>query len=263
MGALCEAFAIDAAKDLRDEVAKAVLEQHHEAADHLLGELMAAVPAPAQLRIAQRLAGDSQGIETLLTLIEAGRASAQLLPQASIAPRIAAVSDEAIRSRAAKLAESALPLDEALSRLLESRRAAFASATTDVAQGAEVFRKQCMNCHQLAGEGSKVGPQLDGIGNRGLDRILEDVLDVNRNVDVAFRTTTISMANGRIVSGILLREEGPNFVLADQEGKEFTIAKDDVEERHPSSVSLMPANFGEVLSEQQLLDLAAFLAAQR
>jgi putative heme-binding domain-containing protein len=263
MGALCEVFAIDAGKDLEDRVAVAVLEQDREASEPLLGELMAAASAPAQLRIAQRLCSDRHGIEALLTLIEVGRASPQLLLQPSIGPRIEAARDAAIKSRAAKLVQSAAPPDEAVGRLLDARRAAMAPASTDAPQGAEVFRKHCANCHQLAGEGSKVGPQLDGIGNRGLDRILEDVLDVNRNVDVAFRTTTIATEAGRIVSGILLREEEQNLVLADQEGKELTIAKDEVEVRQPSSVSLMPANFGEVLSEQQLLDLAAFLARQR
>jgi putative heme-binding domain-containing protein len=108
-----------------------------------------------------------------------------------------------------------------------------------------------------------VGPQLDGIGNRGLERILEDLLDPNRNVDVAFRTTTIVTTSGAIQNGIPLREEGQNLVLANQEGKEFSITKQEIEEQFPSPLSLMPANFGEVLTEQQLFDLAAFLASQR
>ena len=35
----------------------------------------------------------------------------------------------------------------------------------------------------------EIAPHLDGIGNRGLERLLEDVLDPNRNVDQLFRAT--------------------------------------------------------------------------
>ena len=54
----------------------------------------------------------------------------------------------------------------------------------------------------------QIGPQLDGIGIRGLDRLLEDTLDPNRNVDQAFRATTLVLKNGQILSGLVLREEG-------------------------------------------------------
>lgn len=262
--ALCEAFGIEACpRELRCRIVESVIAGDARAADELLAELMAVAAAPEQLRIAQQLSQDAEGMAAIVRLIGAGRASPRLLHQPSIAPRIEALSADHVRQQALKLAKSAAPLEEALARLVQRRKAEFSTASTDPAAGAAVFREQCANCHKLAGEGKTVGPQLDGIGNRGPERILEDVLDPNRNVDVAFRTTTITTASGRIVSGILLREEGENLVLADQEGKEFTIAKVEVDEQHPSRLSLMPANFGELLSKQQLFDLAAFLAAER
>ena len=38
-----------------------------------------------------------------------------------------------------------------------------------------------------------VGPQLDGVGTRGLERLIEDVLDPNRNVDPAFRASHVTL----------------------------------------------------------------------
>jgi putative heme-binding domain-containing protein len=58
----------------------------------------------------------------------------------------------------------------------------------------------------LGGKGAKAGPQLDGIGGRGLDRLMEDILDPNRNVDQSFRATNLALHNGQTVSGLLLRE---------------------------------------------------------
>ena len=46
------------------------------------------------------------------------------------------------------------------------------------------------------------------------------MLDPNRNVDQAFRSTTLVLKNGQIVSGLVLREEGEVIVLADAQGKE-------------------------------------------
>jgi putative heme-binding domain-containing protein len=132
-----------------------------------------------------------------------------------------------------------------------------------VAKGAVVYEKSCANCHQLKGKGAKVGPQLDGIGLRGLDRLLEDTLDPNRNVDQAFRTTSLILLSGTTVQGLFLREEGAVLILADQLGKEVRVAKKDVEERRLSPLSPMPANLGEQITEADFYHLMAFLLAQQ
>ena len=83
-----------------------------------------------------------------------------------------------------------------------------------------------MICHTLASKGAKVGPQLDGVGIRGLDRLLEDVLDPNRNVDQNFRMTILNLKDGKVVRGLLLREEGEVYVMADDKGKEVPRAEE-------------------------------------
>ena len=79
--------------------------------------------------------------------------------------------------------------------------AGFAKAKADAKLGAAVFKTNCGNCHQLGGEGAKVGPQLDGVGIRGLDRLFEDILYPSRNVDQAMRSTILSLKDGRNVTG--------------------------------------------------------------
>ena len=101
------------------------------------------------------------------------------------------------------------PANAVLDALIVDRRRGFARAATSAERGLTVFTKHCATCHQLEGKGSLVGPQLDGIGNRGLDRLLEDLLDPNRNVDVAFRTTTLRLIDGRVLSGLVRREARP------------------------------------------------------
>jgi putative heme-binding domain-containing protein len=126
-----------------------------------------------------------------------------------------------------------------------------------------VFEKNCANCHQLAGKGAKVGPQLDGVGVRGLDRLLEDTLDPNRNVDQAFRLTSLTLKSGQVVEGLLLKEEGAVYVLADKQGKEVRVPRDTVDERATSQLSPMPANFADQIPEADFYHLLAYLLAQR
>ena len=122
-----------------------------------------------------------------------------------------------------------------------------------------MFEKHCGNCHQVGGKGAKVGPQLDGIGLRGLDRLLEDTLDPNRNVDEAFRTTKLVLLSGKAVEGLFLREEGAVFVLADEKGKDVRVPKKDVDERGASPLSPMPANLAEQIPAADFNHLLAYL----
>ena len=139
----------------------------------------------------------------------------------------------------------------------------FAAAHGDAANGIKVFEKHCGVCHQLANKGAKIGPQLDGIGVRGVERLLEDILDPNRNVDQAFRMTTLNLKNGQVISGLLLREQGAVLVVANAQGQEVSVPKDTIEERGTAQLSPMPANFVDQVSEAEFYDLLAFLLDQK
>ena len=146
--------------------------------------------------------------------------------------------------------------------MIEKRRIGFVASGRDSAVGARAFEKTAI-CHQLGGKGARIGPQLDGVGNRGVDRLLEDLLDPSRNVDQAFRLSTLALTNGQIVTGLLLKEEGEVYVLADAQGKEVRVPKSTVEERTISQLSPMPANLSEQIPEADFYDLLAYLLSQR
>ena len=88
------------------------------------------------------------------------------------------------------------------------------------------------------------------------------MLDPNRNVDAAFRTTILRLKGGDTASGLLRREEGELIVLADATGKEVGVQKSKVARRAESPLSLMPGNFGEVMSPEEFNDLLAFLLSK-
>ena len=118
-------------------------------------------------------------------------------------------------------------------------------------------------CHQIGDVGKKLGPELTGIGMRGLERILEDTLDPSRTVDQAFRSTLILLDGGVVISGLLQDDQGEVIVLADAAGNLVSYPKDEIVESRTTNVSPMPSNIAEDLPEQDFHDLLAFLLAQR
>jgi putative heme-binding domain-containing protein len=246
---------------LREQLA-GVLGQKSETAPALVAVLKTA-PHRLQQAIALALAASPAGCVALLDAVTAGQASPTLLRDRALADRLRAVRLPDVEKRFATLTANLPPANEQMDKQLAARNAAFASAKTDVSRGIDVFRRNCAVCHRIGAEGGLVGPQLDGIGNRGVDRIIEDILDPNRNVDAAFRTITLTRKDGTVATGLFRREEGAQLVLADFAGKEFTIAKSEVQARTESETSLMPPAFGDIIPAGEFNDLLAYLLSQR
>jgi putative heme-binding domain-containing protein len=221
------------------------------------------VPARLQNATASGLAGSREGAEKLLEAVASGKASARLLQDRIVSLRLQQAKVPGLKERLAKLTAGLPEAGRELQDLLNRRRQAFLATRKDPALGLKVFEKNCATCHQLAGQGAKIGPQLDGIGARGLDRLLEDTLDPNRNVDQAFRTTTLELKKGAVVSGLLVKEEGEVLVLADSQGKEVRVPRSEVAERTVTQMSPMPANFAEQIPEADFYNLLAYLLQQR
>jgi putative heme-binding domain-containing protein len=244
---------------LREKSATLLAQANQPPTQAELLKALPAVPARLQTAIAVGLAGSTAGAEKLLDAVQTGKASARLLQDPAVAPRLKAARVPKLDERLAELTAGLPPAGKNVQDLLTRRRDGYLKAKKDATAGAQVFVKHCANCHQVGGQGAKIGPQLDGVGVRGLDRLLEDVLDPNRNVDQAFRLTTLNLKNGQVVSGLLVKEEGAVLVLADAQGKEVRVAKDAVEERGTSQVSPMPGNFAEQIAEADLDNLLAYL----
>jgi putative heme-binding domain-containing protein len=248
---------------VREQVALVLARFNNEAAHKELLDALPAAPARLQGTIAVALASSKTGADKLLDAVQAGKASARLLLERPVEIRLAQSQLPNLKERIAKLTQGLPPANQRMQELMTTRRKGFLAAKPDAEAGAKVFEKSCAICHQLATKGAKIGPQLDGIGIRGIDRLLEDILDPNRNVDQAFRATRLELKAGQTVTGLLLREEGEVLVLADNQGKEVRIEKSKVDERITSPFSPMPDNFVDQVSEADFYNLLAFLLKQQ
>ena len=249
--------------ELREQAATQLARANQTATRNQLVAALPTAPARLQNSIAAALASNKEGAELLLETIATGKASARLLQERGLVVRLEAAKVVNLMERLKKLTAGLPAADAKLAQLLADRRKGYLAAKSDPKRGAEVYAKNCAACHQIAGKGEKIGPQLDGIGLRGLDRLLEDTLDPNRNVDQAFRVTSLTLEKGQIVQGLFLREEGTLLVLADAQGKLIRVKKADVAERATAPLSPMPANVAEQIPEADFYHLMAYLLAQR
>ncbi len=213
------------------------------------------------------LARTTAGADAFLRAVEQGVASARLLQFMGTRNRLRAANPPDWEGRIARLTKDLPASDDARDKVIADRRDGYAlykakAGGGRAVEGREVFLKNCAPCHRIGDTGALVGPQLDGIGNRGFDRLCEDILDPNRLVDNAFHLTTLNLKDGESVSGLFRREEGALLVLANGAGQEFTVPKADVKQRSQAPVSPMPDNFAEVIPADSFNHLLAFLLSQ-
>ncbi len=209
---------------IREQAANLLATSGRPEGREALVDALATAPAQLQTTIASALAQGRDGAEALLDAVTAGKASARPLGERGVVVRLEASGVPDLKARLDSLLKDLPPADVRVVQLIDARKAGYLASGGSAAAGSAVFAKNCAACHQIEGQGARVGPQLDGVGLRGLDRLLEDVLDPNRNVDQAFRTTTIALNDGRVASGLLLRQDGEILVLADAKGQEVRVA---------------------------------------
>jgi putative heme-binding domain-containing protein len=244
---------------LRQRIAQTIAESNTDDGRALVVGALQRTPEKAQPKFALALSGTKPGAEALLKEVEAGRVSARLLQNQALKEKLTASKADNVKARLTKLTANLTPLNEQLQKLIDQRAKTFGNSKASAANGVAVFEKNCAACHQLDGKGALVGPQLDGVGARGVERIMEDIIDPNRNVDGAFRSTLFELKDGETASGLFRREEGELLIYADTAGKEHSLARKDIKERRQSELSLMPEGLAEAMTPAEFNDLIAFL----
>ena len=234
-----------------------------QAKEEFLKAVWKEAPQRVQIRTARAFASQPHSVKEFALGVERGEIPLGILRDKGLRDALLAQADPTTQEKLKKAIAALPPGDETRAQLLSARRSGYEGTQSNPELGRKLFEQNCAACHQLNGQGGLVGPQLTGIGNRGVERLCEDILDPNQNVDHAFRQSILTLKNGDVMAGLFRREEGSVVVFADATGKEFTVPKTEVTERVESEQSLMPDNFGEALPPADFNQLLAFLLAQR
>jgi putative heme-binding domain-containing protein len=120
----------------------------------------------------------------------------------------------------------------------------------------------CAKCHTLRGQGGRIGPDLSNLPYRDYRSVLRDILEPSAAINPDHISYAVAMKDGRVLAGVPVSSNDTQIVFGDNAGKEITIARSDIEELKPSSVSGMPADLGKKLTPDQVRDLMTFLLTQ-
>ncbi len=126
-------------------------------------------------------------------------------------------------------------------------------------KGKQVFRTACSKCHQLEGKGEALGADLKSIRNRGLESVLVNILDPNREVKPAFLSYVLTLADGRVLSGLLQTETANTLVLRLPDGMPVTVQRTNVESLFSTGLSYMPEGLEKQLDIKAMADLLSYL----
>jgi len=135
--------------------------------------------------------------------------------------------------------------------------------TGDAGKGREVFRRVCSQCHKVGDEGTLVGPDLSDIRAKGKDVLLSDILDPSRAIEPRWTSYVAATADGRIITGLLVRENATEIVLRMAKGVEESLPRDEIDALRANEQSLMPAGIEADVTVEQMADLLEFLKSGR
>lgn len=137
----------------------------------------------------------------------------------------------------------------------------------DIRRGQAVFnstKAACAACHPFGYLGGNVGPDLTRIGQIRQERdLLEAIVFPNASFVRSFEPVAVVTKSGKAFNGLVKSDSAEELVLATGPKEQVRIAKDDIEELRPSTVSVMPSGLDQQLSIQDLADLVAFLKAAK
>ena len=122
----------------------------------------------------------------------------------------------------------------------------------------------CVKCHIVNGKGVEIGPNLSEIGAKlSREAMFESILFPSAGISHNYENWIVAKDDGEIVSGLLLTKTDSATTLKDVNGVVHEIDANDIEEQKRLRLSLMPADLVKEFSEQDLVDLVAYLMTLR
>ena len=137
------------------------------------------------------------------------------------------------------------------------------SFTGDVARGRVVFegKGNCSTCHRVAGEGSRLGPNLNGIGRvRRAVELEQSLLEPDAETRAEHRFYQVVTRDGENVTGRLLNLDTFTVQMIDSDERLRSFVKSDLTVHGFVERTPMPS-YRDRLSPQELADVVGYLVS--
>jgi putative membrane-bound dehydrogenase-like protein len=129
----------------------------------------------------------------------------------------------------------------------------------DRARGKAIFIKTCAVCHQLWGDGNKIGPDLTSADRKSLDLLALNIIDPSAMIRPEYVAHQILTKSGQVLMGLLVEQTDAAVTVLDANNVRTVVGRDKIEILKPATVSLMPEKLLDPLTDPQILDFFAYL----
>jgi putative heme-binding domain-containing protein len=120
----------------------------------------------------------------------------------------------------------------------------------------------CAQCHLFGGEGGAVGPDLTAVASRFSRKdILEAIIDPSKALSEQYASFLFTMKDGSMIGGQIAEENHYllTLIIDPLTGAKQNYPKGNIVKREMSPASLMPPGLLATLSQEEVLDLLAYM----
>ena len=134
----------------------------------------------------------------------------------------------------------------------------------DFERGRKMFAAGgCFACHRFANEGGMTGPDLTGSGGRySAHDLLDQIINPSREINEQFVPVIVKMKNGETLTGVVVNMNGERVTVNTDmfdPNQRVNVNRPDVESIEPSKVSPMPPGLLNLMREDEVMDLLAYI----
>jgi putative heme-binding domain-containing protein len=123
----------------------------------------------------------------------------------------------------------------------------------------------CAQCHIFNGKGGSLGPDITGVGGRfNTHDLLESIMKPSKVISDQYADHRIVTKGNNVIVGSIAQEDADKLVIRTNPlapTSTETVLKKDIARRGLSKTSSMPEGLLSILTEDEIMDLLAYLKA--
>jgi putative heme-binding domain-containing protein len=128
----------------------------------------------------------------------------------------------------------------------------------DAGAGKKHFDKLCAACHAPADSKMEFAPKLQGTGAKGVEYVIENVIDPNAVIGRDYQARVVRTNDGQVITGLLL-SEGESSLTIRTATETIEVLRSEVDEFTVSENSFMPVGLLDTLDDRQRIELFKYL----